>query len=155
MKEDVKVSGEYCLTFKNEQGEVTKQITKKNLVVNTGLSLVAQLLMDSGEFTSPKINYCAVGTGSTVPASGDTQLETEIGRKLFTAQSVQGNSILLSVYFTKLEAVGTLAEIGLFFNGEGTADSGILFSRIAGGTELPITKNDTETLTIDYKLTIN
>ena len=155
MQENLKISGEYCLTCKNEQGNITKKVIKKNLVVNAGLVLVAQLLMNSGEFTSPKINYCAVGTGSTVPTSGDTQLETEIDRKLFTYQLIQGNSILLSVYFTKLEAVGTLAEIGLFFNGEGTADSGILFSRISGGTELPITKNDTETLTIDYKLTVN
>ena len=63
--------------------------------------------------------------------------------------------LLISTFFDFTEANQEIKEIGLFVDGEETKDSGILFSRISTeNSDIPITKQDTETLTIDYSLTL-
>lgn len=155
MKDKMKIEGEYTFTLKKENGE-KRIFKKKNLVVSSGLELVAKLLTGKTEdFNILKINYFAVGSGGGTTESGETKLQDEFFRKQVTRPTVSGNVLYLSVFFSKSEAVGNIEEVGLFFDGTETKDSGVLFSKISGGTELPIGKADSESLTIDYKLTIN
>lgn len=51
----------------------------KNLIVNAGLSqAIRSIVGDTGGGAQPaKFNYVALGEGTTAPAAGDTDLETE------------------------------------------------------------------------------
>lgn len=123
-----------------------------NMVVTYGKNGIAQRLagQDSGEIT-----YCALGTGITAPALGDTALQTELIRKLISVRSYAGNVATFQTYFTTSEGNGTLKEAGLFGNGVGrtassTPGSGQLYCRVA----INRTKTSNDTLTLNWDVTI-
>jgi hypothetical protein len=126
-----------------------------NLVVNDGLNVLARILANDSTYTGV-INYCALGTGTTAVAAGDTTLGTEVFRKAVTSQTFSANEAFISTFFTAADDDDTYNEVGHFIDGTGDADSGQLFSRIeeADTAELPVTKSNTETLTVDYKVTL-
>jgi len=132
-----------------------KQVTIKNLCPTIGRTVIAARL--AGTFTyTLKINYCALGTDDTAAANENTKLGAEVFRKLVSSSTYDANVAYFSTFFTATETTGTYKEIGHFIDGTGAADSGQLFSRITGSetAELPLTKSATESLTIDYKVTI-
>jgi hypothetical protein len=97
------------------------------------------------------ITYCALGTGTDAPAVGNTQLQTEIVRKLISVRSASGNVATFQTFFNTSEGNDTLKEAGLFGdNASGAADSGTLFAR----TAIDRVKNDTQTLTLYWTVTI-
>lgn len=59
-------------------GKITKELKFKNMVVNSGLDAVADLI--AAEF-----NYLAIGTGDTAATANDTELEAEFDREEVTA----------------------------------------------------------------------
>lgn len=71
MKNEIFVKGSLKI-IKN--GKVIEKV--ENLVVNFGLSLLAELLAGTTGLTLP--NYIAIGTGGTTPVSIDTSLVSEI-----------------------------------------------------------------------------
>jgi hypothetical protein len=104
-----------------------------NLITDAGLNMFRDLL--SGAITDGEIKYVALGSGTTAPANGQTQLVTEQFRKLVTAQS---NGITAGVLDTELYVADTEAnsfkteEIG-WFAGSGatsTANTGIMIARV-------------------------
>lgn len=97
-----------------------------------------------------RINFSALGSGVTAPANGDTTLQTETFRKAIASETNSSNVAFATAFYTASEAVGTHKEAGLFLNATGVANSGTLFSRVA----IDITKAATESLTIDYTITI-
>lgn len=155
MKTNISLKGKYSFTFRDKDGNITRQFSKENTVVNAGLTVVANLLSDLGTYTTKRINYCAVGDSNTAVTAGDTTLGNEYERKTISSSNVSGDTLYFSTYFALNEAVGTIEEVGMFFDATETANSGVLFSKIVGGSDLPITKDNTESLTIDYSLTIS
>jgi hypothetical protein len=154
MKNTIKLTGKYCLTFRNKKKEITKQFEFENLVVNLGLNIIAKFLAGDNS-TSGQINYCALGIGNETVQNNNTKLSNEIFRKTISAGNYSNNVLLISTFFDFTEANQKIKEIGLFVDGEEEKDSGILFSRISTEhSDIPITKQDTETLTIDYSLTL-
>jgi hypothetical protein len=122
-----------------------------NMVVTAGKNSIADALR--GTITNNKgiITYCALGTGSTAPALSDTDLETEIERKLVSVRSVSGNVATFETFFTTSEGNGALAEAGLFGDAAtDTADSGTLFCR----TAISRTKTSNDTLSLVWTVTI-
>jgi hypothetical protein len=94
------------------------------------------------------VNVHAMGTSSTAPANGNTQLIAETVRKALTSKAYSDNKAFYTIFYTASEAVGTFAEIGLFINGDPlVANSGVIWDR----SLLPIVKSNTQTLTIDYE----
>lgn len=131
-------------------GEIERTLVK-NMVVNTGKYAIADALRGTTANNRGIITYCAVGTGSTAPAAGNTKLETELFRKLISVRSFATNVATFQTFFTTSEANGTLREAGLFGDdASGTADSGVLFCR----TEINRTKTSGDTLTLSWSLTI-
>jgi hypothetical protein len=154
MKNTLKLTGKYCLTFKNKKNKITRKFEFKNLVVDLGLNIIAKFLTGDNS-TTGQINYCALGIGDDVVQANNTKLSNEIFRKTISAGNHSNNILLISIFFDFTEANQEIKEIGLFVDGEETKDSGILFSRISTeNSDIPITKQDTETLTIDYSLTL-
>jgi len=63
--------------------------------------------------------YVAVGTGTIAATVSDTALDTEVDRVVAGGQYVVDNQLTVRAFFANSEAIGTLAEVGLF-----TAPSG-------------------------------
>lgn len=131
-------------------GKVVKQITKKNLIVNAGLSLLANRISDASPSSGCLINYLAVGTGTDVPDATDVALQTENERKLVTSRANDGFIAAISTVFNAGEVpTSTLKEVAAFIDATGVADSGTLFSR--ANIDLGVTAIDA--VFIDWRFT--
>ncbi|MEI7510601.1 MAG: hypothetical protein WCJ84_00405 [Candidatus Peregrinibacteria bacterium] len=135
---------------------IRKEVVK-NIVPDVGFANIAEYCINAspaGSF-SPKIAYGAVGTGSSAPASGDTQLGTEVYRATITSQSRVGNVIYNTLFIGLSSANGyTISEFGLFSgSASGTANSGTIFSRIL--VSPTFSKTSAKTMTIDTSHTFS
>jgi hypothetical protein len=132
-------------------GRIKRVQKRHNLLPTVGRTAVAAHLGDTTP--SPSVlypNYVALGSGTNAPANGDTTLQTEVYRNLVASRTYANNIAYLTGFFSATETNGTYKEAGLFIEGTGAANSGTLFSRVA----LNITKSNTETLTLDWTITI-
>lgn len=81
MKEQIFMRGDYEILIVDRY---TKKILGKriikNTIVNTGLDMMAELLINQGNYP----RAIAIGTGTTGAAVGDTTLETEYTRETAT-----------------------------------------------------------------------
>lgn len=121
-----------------------------NLVVTAGKGLIADLLIDTHD---GGLTYCALGTGTTAPAVGQTTLATEAARKAYTLRSRAANVVSISTFFLASEASYNIREVGHFGgpSAGASADSGTLFSRYLQSVD---NAGGTYDLTFDYDLTI-
>jgi len=113
------------------------------------------LLRDArrGLVTDMSIKYVAVGTSSTAPAAGDTQLGAEVFRKALTSSSSPATGQgMFTLYLAPGDAVSVgIQEVGWFAGAgaSGTANSGVL---IAHGLYAH-TKLASESIQVDFVLT--
>lgn len=122
-----------------------------NMFVTAGKNSLADHLKGTTANNKGIITYSALGTGITAPALADTQLQTEIVRKLISVREVNGKTAVFQTYFNPSEGNGTLKEAGLFGDAaSGTANSGTLFCRVA----INRTKSASDTLTLYWNVTI-
>lgn len=149
LKDKAIPTGKVLLDFHNVEKDTHEYILVDNMFVTTGKNSLAARLIETAD--KGMITYCAVGTGITAPALGDTTLQTELYRKLISVRSVVGNVATFQTYFTTAEANGALKEAGLFGDdATGTPDSGTLFCR----TAINRTKTSSDTLTLSWAVTI-
>lgn len=155
LKDNLNMYGTYILTIRDAvTGKIKRVQEVRNLIPTVGRTAVADhLTATSPSPAALRINDVALGTGVTPPANGDTTLETESYRNAVASQTKSNNIAYVTGFYSATEVTGTFKEVGLFINGSGTGnpDTGTLFSRAA----IDITKTNTETLTIDYTITIN
>ena len=144
--------GIWRFTIRDEKtGKVKRVYEYKNLIPTVGRTAIANHLSDATpDIPNLRVNYSALGTNTTAPANGDTQLGTETFRKAIASETNSNNVAYFTAFYTAAEVSGTFREAALFINATATANSGTLFSRVA----INITKSLTETLTIDYTVTI-
>ncbi len=150
--ENIKIKGQLEMIFTNVKTGKVRKYVYKNMVVTYGKNAIAQRL--SGQSVG-EITYCALGTGITAPALGDTALQTELIRKLISVRSYSNNVATFQTYFTTSEGNGALKEAGLFGEGVGrsassTPGSGQLFCRVS----INRTKTSNDTLTLNWTVTI-
>lgn len=131
----------------------TKEIHEyDNLVVTAGKAAIANFLSHASPTpTSIRVNYVALGSGTNSPAAGDTQLQTEVFRKVTASADNASNVATITGFFTQTETSGTYREAGLFMSGTASANTGTLLSRVA----INITKSGAQTLTIEWTITIS
>jgi len=124
---------------------------KNNLIATEGREVLARLL--SGDTTySGEINYGALGTSTTPPNNNDTQLGTEVFRKIAASQTFDQNVAFIDFFYTAGDTSGTYEEFGNFIDGTAGADTGQLFSHILTGGW---TKTGSESLFVSCQYTIN
>ncbi len=96
------------------------------------------------------INYISVGTGTNVPATTDTQLQTENARKQVTSRTSSTVVGAISTTFNAGEVPNsTIRELGLWIDASGTANSGTLLARTADN--FVVTALDT--VFVDWRIT--
>lgn len=135
----------------NEITEAEK-IVVENLVPTAGRALIAQFLGSTTPSPSTLYpNYVALGSSVTAPANGDTTLTTETYRNAVASRTSSSNVAYITGFFTTTETTGTYRECGLFVAGTASANTGTLMSHVA----INITKSGTDTLTLDWAITIS
>lgn len=155
LKAKVKMKGVWTITIRDAvTGRIKRQYVQENLIPTSGRNNVARAL--AGELSTiaeAEINFTSLGTDGTPPTNSDTQLGVEVFRKAVASTTTSGNQLFVTAFYTAPEVSGTFAEAGLHINGTGTINSGILFSRVTFSPA--VTKSASETLTVDYVVTIN
>lgn len=140
----LEIHGEWIFYFSD--GRV---IRRSNLIVNTGLALIAALIM--GEESNVDMPaHLAMGTGTTPAAAADTKLEAEGFRKPVSAITRQGNLIRYRAFFLSNEANEHWKEFGIFLKGTDVPNSGVLLNRVVA----PISKTVQQALTIEVRIYI-
>lgn len=129
---------------------IGKVVNKSNLITDVGLGVLVQRLAGDDTYTG-EINYGALGTGSTAVSSADTQLETEVYRKLASDSSVDGKVAYVDFFYDKADVDGTFTRFGNFIDGAVGANTGQMWSHIA----VDWTKTDNEGLFISCQYTIS
>jgi hypothetical protein len=126
--------GQYEIIVQDKYGNVIERTKlKPNLITDAGLDMFRDIL--SGTITDGEIKYVALGSGTTAPANGQTQLVSEQFRKLVTSQDTTATvgELETILYVSDLEANDfTTEEIGWFAGSTATetADTGIMIARV-------------------------
>lgn len=129
---------------------MTREKVVKNLITTVGRSVLAQRLANTTTYTGI-INYGALGSSSTAVANADTQLGTEVFRKVVASSSYTTNVAFIDFFYAKADTNGTYQEFGTFIDGTGTVNSGQMFTHaLTGGW----TKSSSESMTVSAQYTI-
>lgn len=151
-KESVMLKGVYTFTIRDAvTGAVKRTHRYENIVPTVARQNIANNMTASSPASSLLINKAALGTGTNTPANSDTQLQTETYRNDVASKTNSANVAYVTAFYSAAEVSGTFREIGLFAGGTASANTGVLMSRVA----INITKSTSETLTVDWTLTIN
>ena len=151
-KEKISLVGKYKFTIRDAKtGKIKRVYHYTNLIPTVGRTLLANNLTDASPTNDPRINYVALGTGTNAPTNSDTTLQTETYRNTVASETNNNNIAYITGFFSATEVSGTFEEAGIFADGGAGADTGVLVSRVL----ISVTKSNTETLTVDWSLTIN
>lgn len=153
LQDTIQLRGSLEIVLRNAvSGEVVERQSIKNTIVTAGRKWILQKLLSSdvsGAQTTP-LQYMAIGTSTTAPATSDSALGSETTRKAiqtFTTSNLTSNppSYQLEVSFATNEGNTTLAEVGLLNSSSG----GTMLARATYGT---INKTTSNTLSISYTI---
>lgn len=151
IKENLGLTGKLKITKKDLEGNIISVNNYDNVVCTVAKTMIANNLTDTSPDNTMRINYGALGTNTTTPVAGDTQLGTESYRNMVASQTNSANIAYVTLFFSATECNGTYKEAGLFSNGTASANSGVLFSHVA----IDETKTNVQTLTIEWTITIS
>lgn len=129
----------------------TERFVYENIVPTVGRTMIANNLGNNSPTNVPYIKYAEVGTGTNAPANGDTTLQTSTYRNAIASRTNASNIAYATAFYGATETSGTFREAGIFCDGTATQGTGVLLSRVA----INVTKTTSETLTIDWTLTIS
>lgn len=148
----ISLKGVYHFTVRDAAtGAIKREYHYENIVPTVGRAMLANQLTDTTPTNNPWITHCALGSGTNAPANGDTTLQTETYRNAIASITNSNNIAYATGFFSASETSGTYREAGIFSAGTGSANTGVLVSRVA----INITKSTSETLTMDWTLTIS
>jgi len=128
----------------------TQELYIENITCTVGRAAIADVMTGTGTYTG-EVTHCAVGTGTAVPAEGDTQLATETYRKAISVGTPSSNIAILETFFEPGEATATLEEYGYFIDGTLTINTGQLCNRFTQ----QVTKSATESLNVRSLITLS
>src|SRR5689334_18282076 len=135
LNDNIKILGEVILrAYRAGTKELLQEIRSKNTIVinpNRGIDLIVQRLIGSNTY-SLNITHGDIGTGSTTPASTDTQLTTPYARVSTTYAAENGNNIAILQFFFPDSALSnqTYYEFGTFVDGTSTISTGQMFNHV-------------------------
>lgn len=132
MNDNLKFKGSVRLFKTDIDGNTSLLFEDNNLVVSLGKGVIAARLTADG----PRPTHIGVGTGTTAPAAGDTDLVTVLGARKATTPSVvtttvTGDTAVFTATFAPGESTGTWQEAGLFT----ALSGGSLVARILTGAQ--------------------
>jgi hypothetical protein len=151
VKDNISLKGHYKFTLTDIHTGEVQVFEYDNVVTSACWTMIANNMFSATPANSMLVNKAALGSSTTTPATSNTQLGTETYRNNIASKSNVANIGYTTAYFNATETSGTYREAGIFSNGTATANSGVLVSRVA----INITKTTSQTLTLDWTLTIS
>lgn len=149
---NISLKGQYHIVVKDENGVIKYDECIDNVTTNVFRAVIADNMTNAAPSNTMLANYIGVGTGTTTPVVTDTLLQTETARKALTSLASSNNIAAVSTVFSAGDVpASTLREVGLFVDGTGTLDTGVLVSR----TAINIVVTALDSVFIDYRITIN
>ena len=108
----IKATGMVKVELRDANNSIKQSFTVKNLVVDSGLDYIAELL----GFTGPdQMSHMALGTDNTAAAAGDTQLITQLGARVaLVSTTVVDNTVEFVADFAAGANTGAIVEAGIF-----------------------------------------
>ena len=118
-----------------------------NIVTTAGKNKIVNALNSSSNTCA--ISHLHMGSGSTTPAAGDTDVETAVGSRMAIAESsLSGTVFLMSFNFGTGDNNGTWRNYGLF----DAATGGTMFSHALDSEDF--VKTTSKTAVVDYSFTL-
>jgi len=153
--ESQKMIGKWTFRIVNTVTGAVKEIEEFNIIPTVGKMAFASQISNQNTTNIGDNLYIALGSNTTIPASGDTQLNTEVIRKAVGSATFSGAVAYISAFFSAWEATGTHREFWLFGNGNtstasGTINSGILFSHVSANISVSWIETLTTTFSISF-----
>ena len=139
------ITGEFWYRLFDEDDNTVEERTIKNLVVDSGKAFLANRAISSAK--NP-ISHVAIGSGTTPPAVGQTQLVAETARVALSTSTSTNNVVNCAGTVPAGTGTGTVEEVALF----NAATLGDMISRTLTGT---ITKPAGLGLQFSWTLTVN
>lgn len=130
-------------------GAKTGEDLHKNIICNAGFFAITGRLAGALTYTGV-INKAILGTGSGTLAASRTQLFTESYRNDIASATGISNISYLTAYYTESEVTGTFTEFGNCIDGTASANTGQLWSHIAG---LSWVKDSSTVIVVSQKYT--
>ena len=156
-KSGITLTGSYDLVVKDQNGFILSEKHVDNLVVDIGVQTVADQIfpnIDLNSSTQNQFSYLGIGTGSTAPVAGDTDVETAIGgcgriQDTLVEGSFASNTatITIDASFSGANCAGTIQEAVL----ANAATGGQILSRVLTGS---VVVGAGDTLDLTYTFTI-
>lgn len=108
--EQIKVTGQVCITVTDKNGQVKDRREIKNLVVTTGKEFIAARMVG----TPTAMSHMALGSDNTATDVADTALGTELGRVALATATSTGAVVTYTASFPAGTATGAVVEAGVF-----------------------------------------
>jgi len=143
LQERVRARGELTFRLVGPDGRVKRIIRRRNLIVTSGKSHMADQMSDQGEGA---MSHIAIGTGTTAPVVGDTTLESEIARVAVDSKTQNDNEVDYVATFAAGVGTGAITEAGIL----NASSAGILLNRV---TFSVITKGASDSLQVTFTVT--
>jgi len=144
MKDSVRAIGELNIVKYDQFGNIVEDITVPNMVVTTGLNLIATKLHDASNAT--QIGWMEIGSDTTIPVLGNTVLTSPLTKVTTTSSSGNVSSIVV------VNATGLVA--GQTVSGTGIVSGTRIDASYVSGTTIPLT-SATSTLSVNATITFN
>lgn len=144
IKDDLKATGIVNIKQYNSTGNLIKDFTVNNLVVNSGIGFIISRMYSS---TENPMSHMAIGGTFGSPVPSEATLGSEITRVALTSTTIVGNSIVFVATFGAGVGTGLIQEAGIF----NAATSGTMLNRVSFGS---VNKNSSDTIVITWTLTL-
>lgn len=129
---------------------------KNNLIMfgtNTGRDLILKRLAGDNTYTL-NILYADIGTSSTAPTVGDTQLGVAVARAGSPVISQISNTVSFQFFWADASlANGSYYEIGAFVDGSATINTGKIFNHALFASVYTKATNEDTTIQIEFTIT--
>jgi hypothetical protein len=145
---ELRISGQVCFELRDKYGKLKTRRIVPNLIVNEGLTYIADRLLVSPAL--PIMGYMAISTGVGAPVAGDTGLTgPEVDRVALTSITASSYSSIYAATFPTGTS-GAITEAGVFTHvTPGHGDEYML----CRSTFAAVNKLTTDTLDITWTIT--
>lgn len=141
--EKVGLQGRVTWELRDDRGNLKFRDVIRNLVVDDGLELIADLIIATG--TAP--THMAIGSDGTAADPSDSALGSELARVAFTSATAVAEVVTWVGTYGAGVGTGTVQEAGIF-------NAGVAGTLLAHTIHGAFAKGAGDTLTITWELTL-
>lgn len=112
LNDNLKLRGDLNIVIKDTNGNIKEDRKETNLIVDSGLAYICSRMVDANDTA---MTHMSVGSGTTSPVGGDTDLETVLGSRVTLDSTAHAdNTVTYTATFAAGEGTGAVTEAGVF-----------------------------------------